>query len=287
MKFSIVIPVWNSLALLQKNLPAVVAVGADEIIIGDDASTDASLAFLRKNYPSIKVVSHPRLGFAGNVNAAVRQAEGDIVVLLNTDVLPEKNFLQPLVKDFADSRVFGVSCNEINHPHYGPTRGIFDRGYITHEPRAKTPKTVRTFWVSGGSGAFRKSMWNQLGGFDESFRFYWEDIDLAYRAQKRGWLCLWNPAARVVHEHEGTIKKLNRKKMSRLQERNQLLFIWKNLTDTDLWLRHFIGLLLRFSHPGYFIVFLQALTQRGYIVKMRKKEQKETKTTDRQLLFNS
>lgn len=284
MKFSLIIPNWNGLDLLKKNLKKVLAVGADEIIVSDDDSKDGSLEYLKEKHPKLKVISHRRLGFAGNVNRGVEAAKHEIIILLNLDVIPQKNLLKPLKEDFQDPILFAVSFDEVNNPKFSWTKGYFLKGYIVHASGRKTKTPHQTFWVSGGSGAFRKSMWERLRGFDESFKFYWEDIDLCYRAQKRGWKCLWDPKAKVVHEHESTFKKLRKSYVSLIQERNQLLFIWKNLTDTKLMPKHIAGIFYRLRNPGYLKVFLAALLKLPAIIPKRLKEQEEAIISDRKIL---
>lgn len=284
MKFSIVIPNWNGLDLLKKNLKKVLAVGADEVIISDDNSRDGSLEYLKEKHPKLKVISHRRLGFAGNVNRGVEVAKHKIIILLNLDVIPQKDLLKFLKEDFQEPTVFAVSFNEVNKPKFSWTKGYFLKGYIIYASGRKTKTPHQTFWVSGGSGAFRKSMWERLGGFDESFKFYWEDIDVCYRAQKRGWKCLWDPRAKVIHEHETTFKKLRKSYVSLIQERNQLLFIWKNLTDSKLITKHIAGIFYRLKNPGYLKVVLAALLKLPSIIPKRLKEQEEAIISDRKIL---
>jgi hypothetical protein len=111
---SIVIPNWNGVELLKKHLQKVIdnAPGA-EIVVADDVSTDGSVEYLRKNFPKVVVVElNKRVGFAANVNAGVAKATGDIVILLNTDVEPEKGFLKPLLPHFENLDMFAVGCLE-------------------------------------------------------------------------------------------------------------------------------------------------------------------------------
>ena len=286
MKFSIIIPNWNGRKLLEKNLPAVLAAGADEVIVSDDGSTDGSVEFLKRYFSQVKIVEHKRLGFAGNCNRGVEAAKGGIIILLNTDVIPEKDFLKPLEEDFTDPKIFAISFNEINDPKLSWTKGKFESGFIIHEPQKKDKTVHQTFWASGGSGAFRKSMWKKLGGMDALFNpFYWEDLDLCYRAQKRGWEILWDPRSHVIHKHEGVIKgNFSPKYIDLIWERNQLIFIWKNLTDCKLFLRHILGMLWRLLHPGYLKVILTAGIKLPQILAKRFKEKKEMKLSDKRIL---
>ena len=282
MKVSIIIPNWNGKNLLEKNLPTVLATGADDVIVSDDGSTDESVEFLKKNFPQVKILAHKRLGFAGNCNRGVGVAKGEIVVLLNTDVIPEKDFLKPLKEDFQDPKVFAVSFNE---PNLSWAKIKWVNGFVEHEPGPKIDKIHLSAWASGGSAAFRKTIWEKLGGFDEIYKpFYWEDLDLSYRAWKRGYEILWDPRAVVHHQHEETIKRFPQNYIRLISERNQLLFIWKNINNPKMMFEHKVWLGKRLlTTPGYWRPFLAALAKKPYILPRRFKECREKKVSDKEI----
>lgn len=248
MKVSIIIPNRNGARLLQKNLPSVlVAAKGIEVIVVDDASTDDSLVVLSQQFPSVRVVRKAhREGFASTVNLGVKEASGEIVVLLNTDVRPEKDFLTPLLKHFRDPSVFAVGCVEESLEGgrmvlRGRGEARWEKGFFIHW-RGEVNQTT-TAWVAGGSGAFRKSIWQKLDGMDTIYDpFYWEDIDLSYRALKAGYQILFEEKSVVVHEHEtGSIKQeYSGFQVKIVAHRNQFLFIWKNLSDVNILLAHAI-----------------------------------------------
>jgi len=243
---SIIIPNWNGQQLLQKHLPHVIEAAPEaQIIVVDDHSSDNSVSFLRQTFPQVVIVEkEKRDGFAGTVNAGVARSTADIVVLLNTDVAPKKDFLIPLLQHFSDASVFAVGCLDVSHEVDGIVlrgRGVahWKKGYFIHS-RGEVDRND-TAWVSGGSGAFRRSMWNTLGGMDTLYNpFYWEDIDLSYRARKAGWKTIFEPKSQVDHFHEeGNIKKtFSKKDVKRIAFRNQFIFIWKNCTDFKILFEH-------------------------------------------------
>ena len=246
MKVSIIIPNRNGAELLEKNLPSVLAAAkGEEVIVVDDASTDNSIELLQGKFSSVRVVRKAyHDGYASTVNVGVRQATGDVVVLLNTDVLPEKGFLAPLVKHFSDPSVFAVGCLEKSLEGgktvlRGRGEAKWEKGFFIHW-RGEVDKAT-TAWVAGGSGAFRKSIWEKLGGMDTMYDpFYWEDIDLSYRGRKAGYRILFEPTSVVVHEHEiGAIKReYSALRVNIIAYRNQFLFIWKNLSGLNMVLAH-------------------------------------------------
>src|SRR5690242_1756483 len=112
---SVVIPNWNGRDLLEKYLPSVVAAlagnPANEIIVVDNASEDGSAEFLARHFPGVRVVrSDKNLGFGGGSNLGFKEAKNDIVVLLNSDMRVEPDFLAPLLQPFNDPLTFSVSC---------------------------------------------------------------------------------------------------------------------------------------------------------------------------------
>ncbi len=132
-------------------------------------------------------------------------------------------------------------------------------------------------------------MWIKVGWLDEEVlpSFYWEDVDLSYRALKRGYELFWHPRARVVHHHETTMSRINKRYRNRMQERNHLLFIWKNITSRKLLLEHVVGLLNRIvKHPGYLLVFFMAIVKLRKVMRARRKEKKESIVAD-EFIFSS
>ena len=222
-KVSLVIPNYNGEELIQKNLPYVISAYKSnenkivEIIVVDDASSDKSVSLLKKDFPEVKIIKHKiNRGFSSSVNTGVRMSKGDLIALLNTDVIPDKDFLVHALPRFEDEKVFAVSFHEKG---YGWAKGCFFDGFINHEQGKESKNVHDTFWVSGGSGIFKRSLWMKLGGMDEKLLspFYWEDIDISYRAAKRGWLLLWEPRVKVVHEHEVTMRKVSQNYKNMIQ----------------------------------------------------------------------
>lgn len=285
---SVVIPSVNGEKLLKKNLPSLFKAVDNkinniiEVIVVDDGSVDGSVAFLQKNYSKkIKLIKHTKnRGFSKSVNTGVRATKGDLVLLLNTDVIPNQDFLSYIIPHFSDPKVFAVTAREKG---YGWATGDFVDGYIQLGMKKESKVVHESFYVSGGSGVFRKKIWQKLSGMDERLLspFYWEDIDICYRALKRGYICLWEPRAIVEHHHESTISKFPQKYVARVKERNQLLMLWKNVHSKPLIKKHIAALIKRLSkHPGHLIVVMMALSRLGVALKARKKEIRESSVSD-------
>lgn len=306
MDISIIIPNYNGEKLLEKNLPKILEIisgykeGKAEIIIVDDGSIDNSCTFilnLKSKVENLKLIKNEKnMGFSSTVNKGVKSANGEIVILLNTDVLPENGFLEPLLGHFEDEKMFAVGCMDKSIEGgktvlRGRGLGLWKRGFLVHR-RGEVDKTT-TLWVSGGSSAFRKSVWEKLGGLNELYNpFYYEDIDLSYRAVKSGYKILFEPKSIVTHYHEeGAIQnKYSKNQIKSIAYRNQLIFVWENATDYSLQALHLIWLpyhLVQAIVTGDFaflIGFFKALYHLPKVIQSSLKAQKLFILSDKEVI---
>lgn len=121
-----------------------------------------------------------------------------------------------------------------------------------------------SLWASGGSAAFRRSVWDQLKGMDPIFTpGYYEDLDLGLRAHAAGYKIIWDPKCRVTHLTETAFNKaFSKKSLVRIKERNLLLAVWKNLPPGQF-APHVAYLVKRIIlHPGYLLPVLWALCKK-------------------------
>jgi GT2 family glycosyltransferase len=311
MNISIVIPNYNGEKLLRKNLPSVLEAvreyknGKVEIIIPDDPSTDKSakiinefIQFVREKNISVKTVSNKNrneAGFSKNIHRGVSLATGDILILINSDVRPHRDFLAPLLSHFADPKTFAVACMDESREHgqtvlRGRGIGCWQKGFLMHG-EGKLDKQ-NTLWASGGSSAFRKSIWDKLRGFDILYNpFYWEDIDLSYRALKSGYNIVFEAKSVVIHEHEeGAIKnKFKPVQIQKIAYRNQFIFVWKNITDPILlfshvfWLPYHLLNAARRKDKAFFIGFYLAFLQFSRVMKERERVKKSFIISDKKI----
>jgi GT2 family glycosyltransferase len=307
MKLSIIIPNYNGEKILKKNLPKVLESLENlkhdcEIIISDDASGDLSVSIIKeflennKNHKvELKLIENTlNKGFASNVNKGVESANGDLLVLLNTDVIPMIDFLDPIIPHFSDEKVFGVGCMDESIENEkkvlrGRGKGKWKKGFLMHSRADIDGK--ETLWVSGGSGVFRKSIWDSLGGLDSLYDpFYWEDIDLSYRAKKSGFKTLFENKSIVRHEHEkGAIKsKYSAEDVKKIAYRNQFIFTWKNsdlstLIISLIWLPYHLLNAVRSGDKDFIRGFILALKMLKNIMKKRDISKKQFIFTDKKV----
>jgi GT2 family glycosyltransferase len=296
---SVVIPNYNGRALLEKNVPILLNdIGSYglpyEIIISDDASSDDSVAFVKKKFQQVILIcSKKNRGFSTTVNNGAFSARFNYLLLLNSDIRVTSGFLLPMLAYFKKPDTFAVSNMTMDQKGDNLIRthimefhwGIFRERYFDDSGLSSF-----AFGASGGHALFDTRKFIELGGFCELFNpFYYEDSDLGYRAWKRGYRIYFEPASKVYHDHQGSIGKLNASFVKTISYRNRFLFYWKNLTDLDLITLHFLLL------PAYLIVntirdpwfglgFIKAAAMVGSALRERKKESFFNVRSDKEVL---
>jgi O-antigen biosynthesis protein len=194
-----------------------------EIIVVDNNSTDDSVEVLKKVYPNVKlIISKENQGFAKANNIALKQAEGKFIFLLNPDTLLSENAI-PVFMDYfsknpaasiAGCKLFNsngtlqVACRRSFPTPWNsltklsglsklfPNTKLFGGYNVTY---LNPEETYQVEAISGACMFFRREVYDDIGGLDESFFMYGEDLDWLFRASKRGWKTFYLPQARVLH----------------------------------------------------------------------------------------
>ena len=183
-----------------------------QVIVADNGLRDDVRSDLR-TAGAVVVAMGRNLGFGAAVNRAARAAEADVLVVLNDDIEPQPGFVDALVAPFAAGAdmVAGVLLQKLA-PDLIETAGIeLDRtlsatDYMHNQPLAHLDMAVTApFGPSGAAAAYRASAFRAVGGFDESFFAYCEDVDLAIRLRAAGARCALAPRARALHAASGTL----------------------------------------------------------------------------------
>jgi len=260
-KVDIIIPSYNGRYLFEKNLASVLknTPNLGKLIIIDNGSEDDTVAWLKKHYPKTFIIQNKEnLGFTIPVNQGVAESDSDYLILINNDVRPEKNYLDTVFKHFEDKKVFAVTFNEKASSW---PKLFWEKGKIQFSRGEDKKRCYYSAWASGGSAIFRRDVWDKVGGLDEIYApWYWEDIDIGYRAWKYGYKIVWDPKALVIHDHESTSKKLDLSYVNLIKQRNELLFNWLNIKDSKFVLGHLFFLITHsILHPGYLKVILASL----------------------------
>ncbi|MCC8408378.1 glycosyltransferase [Mucilaginibacter sp. UR6-1] len=240
---SVVIPNYNGKVLLQKNLPSIYnalrKIGCTfEIIVADDASTDDSISFLNEHYPDIITTTDTdNKGFSTNINRGIKQANLELVLLLNSDVSIDENYFEHQLVLFEQPDTFGtMGCiideanGNISESCKYPLSSVYKINKIRNVD-IKNVHHIYTFYLSGANALVNRDKLMQLGGFNELFSpYYHEDLDLSLRAWQNSWKCYYVPASVCRHEVSSTIKSHNsRKKIKTISTRNKLTLHYLHL----------------------------------------------------------
>ncbi len=212
----VIIVNWNGRHHLSRCLPSLRAQTYRdfETIVVDNGSTDESIAWLKKNYPAIRLIRNTEnIGFAAANNQAIQATNNPYVVTLNNDTVATPTWLAELVLAIESDDSVGMVASQIllnDRPQVIDSAGIeVDWTGTAWQRRRGESADGNDIWqeVFGPCAAaalYRRAMLDDIGLFDEDFFVYYEDVDLAWRAQNAGWRCLYAPRAQVYHAHSAT-----------------------------------------------------------------------------------
>ena len=256
---SVVIVTWNGLQHLDTCLASVQAQRGvtTETIVVDNGSTDGTADYVRSRFPWTRFVRLPEnLGFAGGNNAGVREATGRFVAFLNNDTCADAGWLRALLSGVDEADGFALVTSRIVYMHDpdiidsagdGVLRwgGAFKRHH--GEPASVAATTQEVFGVCGAACMIPKSVFEEIGGFDDEFFASHEDVDLSYRARLRGYRCRYVADAVVRHVGSATLGTVSPFSVFHGQRNLE----WMYVKDTP-------GSLLLKTLPGHIVYDLAA-----------------------------
>ncbi|WP_184550299.1 glycosyltransferase family 2 protein [Mucilaginibacter sp. FT3.2] len=247
-KVAVVILNWNGIKYLKQFLPSVMAStwAGLEVVMGDNASADDSVAFVRDNYPTIRIIQNDKnYGFTEGYNRVLAQVEADYYILLNSDVEVVPGWIEPVISLMESDDTIAAAAPKIlayaqkdTFEHAGAAGGFIDaygypfcRGrmfYEVEKDHGQYQQSGEVFWASGASLFIKKKYWDLAGGFDESFFAHMEEIDLCWRLKNMSYKVMYCAQSTVYHVGGGTLTAENPFK-TYLNFRNNLLLLKKNL----------------------------------------------------------
>jgi GT2 family glycosyltransferase len=247
-KVAVVILNWNGVTHLRQFLPSVLSSSWPnlEIIVGDNASTDGSVEFIQKDYPSIKVIQNEKnYGFTGGYNKVLELVDADYYILLNSDVEVFPGWIEPVINLMESDPLIAAAAPKIkdyyqkdHFEHAGAAGGFIDsfgypfcRGRMFYEieaDRGQYQVSGEVFWATGAAMFIKKHCWDEAGGFDDRFFAHMEEIDLCWRLKNIGYKVMYCAESEVCHLGGGTLNVENPFKTF-LNFRNNLLLLQNNL----------------------------------------------------------
>lgn len=244
---------YNGRKHLEHLLPTAVAAaqqypGPCAIVVLDNRSPEPDAAWVRTAFPTIEVVVAPENDFLFSYNWLLPQRAEDIVVILNNDLRLDENFLAPLLRHFASPDVFAVSASSFDwegtERTIGPARLAFRNGFYAWDYEPQNQKLCHTLFTSGGFMAVDRLKFVELGGFNRLMHpAYCEDLDLGFRAWRRGWRSLYEPDSIVWHRESASWKVSQTARPNKLHLRHALLFQWSSLPMNRERLRRYWSIL--------------------------------------------
>jgi len=242
-----IVPTHNQSHLIDFCLPPLLSEAGREhrVLVVDDGSTDATAEHVRQAYRRVTVLRlDTNQGFARAVRAGVAATDTPLFALINTDVEVRPGFLDRMLPHFDREDVFAVCAQiELADGSQVETGNVAPAFSGILEPHHVPPtRSGPILYAGGASSVFHRSRYQALGGLDTIYHpFYWEDIDLGYRAWRRGWRSVFEPAASVLHLRRATIGwHYGDAFASETFLRNALIFVWKNLWDRAMVTQHLV-----------------------------------------------
>ena len=245
---AIVILNWNGQKFLEAYLPSVFNSSYEnlQIIVGDNCSTDNSVAELADNFPLVKVIKNDaNYGFAEGYNRVLAQVEADYYILLNSDVEVHHNWIKPVIELMESDEQIAIAqpkikslINRDEFEYAGAAGGFLDvlmypfcRGRIfdtVEQDLNQYNDNCEIFWASGCALFIKSKIWKRVGGLDANFFAHMEEIDLCWRVKNLGYKVMYCANSVVWHVGGGTLSIENPHKTF-LNFRNNYYLIRKNL----------------------------------------------------------
>jgi GT2 family glycosyltransferase len=263
-KIAVVVLNWNGVKLLEQFLPSVIQFSPEATVyVADNASTDESVAFIKNNFPTVKIVQNKtNQGFAGGYNEALQYIDAEIYALVNSDIEVTQNWLKPILETFStepETAIIQPKILDFKRKDYfeyaGAGGGFIDqfgypfcRGRIfdtLEKDNGQYNDKTEIFWASGACFFIRSAVYSELEGFDQDFFAHQEEIDLCWRAINKGHVIKYNSESIVYHVGGATLQQANPQK-TYLNFRNSLLMLTKNLPQDSL----FKVLIIRLALDG-------------------------------------
>lgn len=220
--------------------------GQIEILMVDNGSKDDSVGFVQRAFPQVKLLLNPaNTGFAPAVNLAARAATGDYLALINNDAYAAPNWINELVRVAEGRKGEGVACVASRVLDWQGRQIDFQRGVMNWHgfgaqqemrlPAERAPaENGPQLFANGGAMLVDRRVFLEIGGFDEDYFAYFEDVDLGWRLWVCGYQVVLCPTAVAYHRHHATASTMYPYQTRLLFERNALATIIKNYDDEHL-----------------------------------------------------
>lgn len=215
-----------------------------EIIVVENGSGDDSAERLKAaETPAKIIVSQKNLGFTGGCNLGFSKSTGEVIAFLNNDARPDKQWIRAAMRTLDENPQVGAVASKVldwegvNVDFTDAALTWYGMGYKPQAGQPDTGKWEEEKDVLFGTGAamfVRAAAFDQLGGFDDRYFMFYDDVDLGWRLNLLGWLVRYQPKSIAFHKHHASMKAFGEFREAYLLERNALYTLYKNLDDESL-----------------------------------------------------
>ncbi|NVN89333.1 MAG: glycosyltransferase [Desulfuromonadales bacterium] len=299
---SVVIPNYNGRDLLRDNLPSIFHAletwgGTWELIVVDDCSSDDSCRVIKEQFPTARLLINPtNSGFSKTCNIGMAMARYPVLLCINTDVRAAENLIGPLLSHFNQDDVFAVTPRivvEREGKNQGSVSGAFRRGFLkgAFARDDEESGSRENLYAIGACVAYDADKFRSLGGYSEMYSPYlFEDVDIAYRAWKRGWKSIYEPDVTTWHFSNATLGRVKRRRNKVIYFRNRFIFHWVNLSDPWFVAMNLLNTLIRllfsflWCNFVYYEAFWGACKRLPEILSIRRTEKVHRRRGDAEII---
>jgi GT2 family glycosyltransferase len=237
---------WNGRAYLADCLASLrrqTYDGPHQVVLVDNGSQDGSADYVEATFPEVRLIRSPvNLGFAAGNNLAARQLDSDLLAFLNNDTRTEPNWLDELVRSVSEApdiacaggRILSWDGTTVDFMGGGATLTGLGIQFGYGQPASADAPPGDILFACGGSMIVKRDPYLRVGGLDDDYFLFYEDVDLGWRFWLAGYRVRYAPAAVMYHRHHGGTRRFEDERLAVLYERNALYTIYKNYDDRNL-----------------------------------------------------
>lgn len=243
---SVIVLNWNGREYLSDCLVSLRAQTYDgpwQVVVVDNGSSDGSADFVKREFPDVRLIESPdNLGFSGGNNLGARQVDSELIAFLNNDTRVDPGWLEGLVASVTEApeiacaggKILNWDGSRVDFTGGGATLTGFGLQFGYGQLAAGDEPARDMLFACGGSMIVKRAPYFTVGGLDDDYFLFYEDVDLGWRLWLAGYRVRYAPRSVAYHRHHGATRRWEDERLAVLYERNALYTIYKNYDDEHL-----------------------------------------------------